>query len=340
MNKYNIAIVGATGLVGRKILDCLFKENFPIKTIKLLASKRSAGKLITHKSKEYLVEEAKQSSFRNIDIAFFTAGASTSKRLVPPAIEAGAIVIDNTSAFRMHSEVPLVVPEVNSHALKKHQGIIANPNCSTIQLALSLSPIQKSYGIKRIVASTYQSISGGGSESINKFKNEILSAVKKDLKIDELAYEDNPFAFNLIPQIDDFTDNEYTKEEMKIINETKKILEDKNLQIAATCVRVPVFNSHSESVYIEVEKASVNKKDIMTCLSEHPSIYLVDDPKNQKYPTPLMTSNREGIYIGRIRKDPDIDKGFHLWIVSDNLLKGAALNSIHIGKALIKEGII
>src|SRR5699024_10713222 len=150
----------------------------------------------------------------------------------------------------------------------------------------------------------------------------------------------NPFAFNLIPQIDDFTDNEYTKEEMKIINETKKILEDKNLQIAATCVRVPVFNSHSESVYIEVEKASVNKKDIMTCLSEHPSIYLVDDPKNQKYPTPLMTSNREGIYIGRIRKDPDIDKGFHLWIVSDNLLKGAALNSIHIGKALIKEGII
>lgn len=340
IRRYNVALVGATGLVGKELFNHLLKKDFPIKKLRLFASKKSIGKKLTYRKRDYYVEELRKDSFRGIDLAFFTAGAKVSREFVAEALKAGAIVIDNTSAYRMNYETPLVVPEVNGAVLKENRGIISNPNCSTIQLVLALSPLKKNFGLKRVVVSTYQSISGAGNRAIDRFKEEVLSIVDNEFSLDGFEDQNHPLAFNLIPQIDQFGNNDYTKEEIKMMEETKKILADPELKIAATCVRVPVFVSHSESVYVEIGQDDVSKEEFTKVLKSQQSIKLLDEPSKGIYPTPEIAKGKEEVYIGRVRKDKDINNGFHLWIVSDNLLKGAALNSIHIAQELIAKGLI
>lgn len=337
---YNIAVVGATGAVGQKILQTLEARDFPVDQLKLLSSKRSAGKEVTFKNKVYTVEEAVPESFENIDIALFSAGGSVSKKLAKEAVNRGAVVVDNTSAFRMDKDVPLVVPEVNPEDIKEHNGIIANPNCSTIQMVATLKPIQENFGLSRVIVSTYQAVSGAGNEAMNELteqSKQYLHGEEMEANIlpvggDEKHY---PIAFNALPQIDLFQDNGYTFEEMKMINETKKILHDVELPVAATCVRLPFYTSHAESVYFEVEKDGVRVEDIWEALSNAAGITVQDDPKEQVYPTPLSASGKEDVFVGRVRKDLDDEKGFHTWIVSDNLLKGAALNTVQIAETMI-----
>lgn len=343
--EWNIAIVGATGAVGEKILSLLEEEQFPVKKIKLLSSKRSAGKKIVFQNQEVVVEEASPEKFQDIDIAFFSAGGSVSKQLVPEAVNRGAVVIDNTSAYRMDEDIPLVVPEVNESDLKNHNGIIANPNCSTIQMVVALEPIKKAYGISRLIVSTYQAVSGAGMAAQEELKEQTEQYINGDemqARLLPVASDKNhyPIAFNALPQIDVFQDNGYTKEEMKMINETKKIMHDSNLSIAATCVRLPVFNSHAESIYIEVDKDNLSVEDIWAVLKDGKGIVLEDDPNSQTYPTPLRAANKKDVFVGRVRKDLDNDRGFHLWVVSDNLLKGAAWNSVQIAQSLISKGYL
>lgn len=343
--EWNIAIVGATGAVGEKILSLLEEEQFPVKKIKLLSSKRSAGKKIVFQNQEVVVEEASPEKFQDIDIAFFSAGGSVSKQLVPEAVNRGAVVIDNTSAYRMDEDIPLVVPEVNESDLKNHNGIIANPNCSTIQMVVALEPIKKAYGISRLIVSTYQAVSGAGMAAQEELKEQTEQYINGDemqARLLPVASDKNhyPIAFNALPQIDVFQDNGYTKEEMKMINETKKIMHDSNLSIAATCVRLPVFNSHAESIYIEVDKDNLSVEDIWAVLRDGKGIVLEDDPNSQTYPTPLRAANKKDVFVGRVRKDLDNDRGFHLWVVSDNLLKGAAWNSVQIAQSLISKGYL
>ncbi|WP_235190066.1 aspartate-semialdehyde dehydrogenase [Bacillus gaemokensis] len=327
------------------MIDLLEQEtNFDIIEVTLLSSKRSAGKTISFKGREIIIQEAKPTSFKGIDIAFFSAGGEVSRQFVTYAVDSGAIVIDNTSEYRMSPNVPLVVPEVNAHTLTDHKGIIAVPNCSALQMVIALQPIRKSFGLERIIVSTYQAVSGSGIHAINELKeqsmailagNETKSAIlpaKKDKK-------HYPIAFNVLPQVDVFTDNDYTFEEVKMIQETKKILEDPNLKMAATCVRVPVVSGHSESVYIELEK-STTVDEIREVLSSAPGVILQDNPSEQIYPMPLSAAGKIDTFVGRIRKDPDHPKGFHLWIVSDNLLKGAAWNSVQIAETMVEKGII
>lgn len=338
---YKLAILGATGAVGQKILATLDSRDFPIKHIKLLSSPRSAGKEVKFKGETIIVEEATPESFEDVDIAFFSAGGSVSKQLAKEAVKRGAVVVDNTSAFRMDQDVPLVVPEVNASALKDHQGIIANPNCSTIQMVTALKPIKEKYGLKRVIVSTYQSVSGAGAQAVEELRKQSEAYLNGEEITPELLPvkgESNhyPIAFNALPQIDVFDENGYTFEEMKMINETRKILNNADLSVAATCVRVPFFTSHAESVYIEVEKnASVS--DIQARLKEAPSIILKDNPATQDYPTPLDASGKPDVFVGRIRRDLDHELGFHMWIVSDNLLKGAALNSVQIAESMIEN---
>ncbi|MFB4167442.1 aspartate-semialdehyde dehydrogenase [Virgibacillus sp. JSM 102003] len=339
---YNIAVVGATGAVGQKITQILEQKNFPINELKLLSSKRSAGTKLLFKNKEITVEEATPESFAGVDIALFSAGGSVSKQLAPEAVKHGAVVVDNTSAYRMDNEVPLVVPEVNEEDIKSHKGIIANPNCSTIQMVAALKPIQEAFGISRVIVSTYQAVSGAGNEACNELENqtnqylnnEDMTAELLPVKGDEKHY---PIAFNALPQIDVFQENGYTFEEMKMINETKKIMHAPNLPVAATCVRLPLFTSHAESVYIDVEKEGLAVEDIWNVLRDADGVILEDDPSTQTYPTPLSASNKEEVFVGRVRKDLDNNKGFHLWVVSDNLVKGAAWNTIQIADRLIKN---
>lgn len=339
---YNVALVGATGAVGQKIMKLLEEKNFPINEIKLLSSKNSAGKELVFAGNKIIVEEAKPESFEGVDIALFSAGGSVSKQLAPEAVKRGAVVVDNTSAYRMDENVPLVVPEVNAEDIKEHKGIIANPNCSTIQMVASLKPIKDQVGLKRVIVSTYQAVSGAGTKAVGELEeqarqfvnNEEMEANILPVGGDKKHY---PIAFNALPQIDLFQDNGYTFEEMKMINETKKILHDAELSVAATCVRLPFFTSHAESVYIEVEKDGVTVQDIWNYLEDAEGIVLQDDPSTQTYPTPLSAANKEEVFVGRVRKDLDNDKGFHLWIVSDNLLKGAAWNSVQIAQELIKN---
>lgn len=342
---YNVAIVGATGAVGQQILNTLERRNFPIKNLTLLSSARSSGKKISFKGKEYTVQEAKPESFEGIDIALFSAGGSVSKELAPEAVKRGAIVVDNTSAFRMDENTPLVVPEVNEQDLSGHNGIIANPNCSTIQMVVALQPIYEKFGLKRIIVSTYQAVSGAGAsaiEELNKQTEAILQGKEVEpnilpVKSDKKHYQ---IAFNAIPQIDKFVENDYTFEEMKMINETKKIMHLPELKVAATCVRLPVPVGHSESVYFEVEKEGVTSEEIKAVLSNAPGVVLEDDPQNQIYPMPANSAGKDGVFVGRIRKDLDEDKGFHMWVVSDNLLKGAALNTVQIAESLIKLQLV
>jgi aspartate-semialdehyde dehydrogenase len=342
---YTVAVVGATGAVGEKMMEQLEKRNFPIQHIKFLASKRSAGKNIEFKGQSYLVEEATPEAFEGVDIALFSAGGSVSKVLAPEAAKRGAVVIDNTSAFRMDKDIPLVVPEVNRQDLKSHNGIIANPNCSTIQMVCALQPIKEAFGLNKVIVSTYQAVSGAGAVAINELEaqsatfGDTKNAVAQVLPV-KSAETHYPIAFNAIPQIDMFDDNGFTLEEMKMINETKKIMHTPDLSVAATCVRLPVVSGHSESVFIEVDKEGVSVTELRSILEAAQGIEVLDNPAKQQYPMPLYAEGQDAVFVGRIRKDLSNDKGFHMWIVADNLLKGAALNSIQIAEAMIEDGII
>ncbi|MYL33197.1 aspartate-semialdehyde dehydrogenase [Pontibacillus yanchengensis] len=339
---YHVAIVGATGAVGQKMLETLEDRNFPIETLTLLSSKRSAGKTVRFQDKEITIQEATPESFEGVDIALFSAGGSISKQLAPEAVKRGAVVVDNTSAYRMDPNVPLVVPEVNEVDIAKHQGIIANPNCSTIQMVAALEPLRHAYGLKRVIVSTYQAVSGAGNEASDELRNQSEAFLKEEthtpeilpVKGDEHHY---PIAFNALPQIDKFEENGYTFEEMKMINETKKIMHSDELHVAATCVRLPIFTSHAESVYIEIDDENVNVEELQSELANAPGLTLEDDPANQVYPTPLNAEGKRDVFVGRIRKDLDQPNGFHLWVVSDNLLKGAAWNSVQIAESIIKN---
>jgi aspartate-semialdehyde dehydrogenase len=342
---FHVAVVGATGAVGEQILKTLENRDFPISKLTLLSSKRSAGTKIEFKGEEFVVQEATPESFLGVQIALFSAGGSVSKELAPEAVKRGAIVVDNTSAYRMDADTPLVVPEVNENALHQHKGIIANPNCSTIQMVVALEPVRQAYGLKRIIVSTYQAVSGSGAAAVEELMNQTKSILAGEeftpkilpVKADEKKYQ---IAFNAIPQIDQFQDNGFTYEEMKMINETKKIMQMEELQVAATCVRLPVATGHSESVFIEVEQEGVTASDIQKLLANAPGITLQDNINEQVYPMPAHAVGKNDVFVGRIRKDLTDDKGFHMWVVSDNLLKGAAWNSVQIAESLIRLGIV
>ena len=334
MKSYVVAVVGATGVVGREMITTLEERNFPISKLIPLASARSAGATVDYKGAHITVQVLDENSFEGVDYALFSAGGSVSEKFAPIAAKAGAIAIDNTSHFRMHPEVPLVVPEVNAAALSGHKGIIANPNCSTAQLVMALKPIYDKVGIERIVISTYQSVSGAGKEGLD----ELETQTRKSLSGGEIVPKkfQYPIAFNLIPQIDSFLDNGYTKEEMKMIQETKKILGDQSIEVTATTVRVPVFIGHSETVNIQTKK-KISANEVRACLSAMPGVTVLDDPANQVYPTPRDVAGKDDVFVGRIREDVSIPNGIELWCVADNLRKGAALNAVQIAEALIKS---
>jgi aspartate-semialdehyde dehydrogenase len=342
MKKYNVAILGATGAVGQEFLKLIEERHFPFAKLRLLASKRSAGKKITFMGKEYTVEEATDNSFENIQIALFAGGAA-SKTFAPAAVKAGAVVIDNSSAFRMDPNVPLIVPEVNPEFIKEHKGIIANPNCSTIIMVMALKPLYDRSKIKRIVVSTYQAVSGGGKEAMAELQQQTKDIVAGNpVKAEILPGASFPkhyqIAFNLIPQIDVFKENLYTKEEMKMVNETHKILNDDSIGITATTIRVPVFRSHAESINIEFtdEISVVEAKEL---LSAFPGVTVQDNPAEMDYPMPLMTSGKNNVYVGRIRKDYSIKNALNIWVVGDQIRKGAALNALQIAEYMIDNDI-
>lgn len=343
MKKYNVAILGATGAVGTEFLKLIEERNFPFAELRLLASARSAGKEIEFMGKTYTVQEATKDSFEGIDIALF-AGGSVSKEFAPYAVKAGAVVIDNSSTFRMDPEVPLVVPEVNPEDILKHKGIIANPNCSTIIMVMALKPLYDLARIKRVVVSTYQAVSGAGKEGIDELTDQCKAfsegkeMVAKILPSASLE-KHYPIAFNLIPQIDVFLDNLYSKEEMKMVNETKKIFRDEKMGITATTVRVPVYRSHSESVNIEFER-DLELAGVIEAINKFPGLQLMDDPNNQVYPVPLYTSEQDDCYVGRLRRDESNPNTFNLWVVGDQIRKGAALNTLQIAETVIKNGWI
>ena len=329
MKKPNVAILGATGAVGAEFITLIGERNVPYENLKLLASARSAGTELVVNGQTYVVEEATPESFDGIDIALF-AGGSISKTLAPEAAKRGAIVIDNSSAFRMDPEVPLVVPEVNPEDILTHKGIIANPNCSTIIMSLGLKPLHDLSPIKRIIVSTYQAVSGAGKEGIEG------KEMTANLLPTGSMPKHYPIAFNLIPQIDVFLDNDYTKEEMKMVNETQKILHDDSIQVVPTTIRVPVYRSHSESVLVETEEP-VSVEDFRAACANYPGLQVKDNPANQEYPMPLYTSNKNDCEIGRIRKDLYNDKGMNFWIVGDQIRKGAALNALQIAEYIVEK---
>ncbi len=334
--KYNVAVVGATGAVGNEMLEVLEERNFPINKLKLLASERSVGARLTYKGKEVPVEVLDENSFQEVDIALFSAGGSISEKFAPIAAKAGAVVVDNTSAFRMNPEVPLVVPEVNPKAIAqyKKKGIIANPNCSTIQMVVVLKPIHDAAKIKRVVVSTYQATSGAGKRAMN----ELAQQTKALFTGEDIIKEKFPhqIAFNCLPHIDVFLDNGYTKEEMKMVNETKKIMGEDSIQVTATCVRVPVFGGHSESVNIETEK-KITPREARALLEKAPGVIVKDDPSHNQYPLALDCVGKDEVFVGRIREDDSVPHGLNMWVVSDNIRKGAATNAVQIAEILIKD---
>ena len=333
---YNVAIAGATGAVGGAMLDVLARRNFPLKELRLLASERSVGKKLLYKGEEIEVQLLSKDAFSGIDIALFSAGASRSLDFAPAAAAAGAVVIDNSSAYRMDPEIPLVVPEVNSHAIAQYtnRGIIANPNCSTIQMLVALKPILDKVGIKRLVISTYQAVSGTGADAIRELDAQVRAYAAGE-PMDVSVYP-HQIAFNCLPHIDSFLDNGYTKEEMKMVNETRKIFEDDSIGITATTVRVPVFYGHSESVNVET-KRKISADEVRELLSTAPGVKLVDDTDKLHYPMAIDCAGNFETLVGRIREDDSIENGINLWIVSDNILKGAALNAVQIAETFISE---
>jgi aspartate-semialdehyde dehydrogenase len=332
LGRVNVAVVGATGAVGREMVKILGERKFPIKDIFLLASEKSAGETIRMNRREYKVEELDNNSFDDIDIALFSAGSAVSKKYAPIAAKNGTVVIDNSSAFRMDAKVPLIVPEVNYQDIKKHDGIIANPNCSTIQMVVALKPILDEVGIDRIIVSSYQSVSGTGKDAIDELSSQ-SSQVLNNKKITRKVYP-HQIAFNVLPHIDVFENNGYTKEEMKLIHETNKIFGNTKIKITATAARVPVFHGHSESVYIETKnQISINK--LKKIYLKTKGIKLVDDINNSKYPLAIMSEIYDEVMIGRLRKDLSDPNGINMWIVANNLRKGAALNAVQIAEFLI-----
>lgn len=337
MKKYAVAIVGATGAVGAELMNGLEERNFPLKELRLLASSRSKGKKLMFRGEELTVDECKSDSFEGIDIALF-AGGSQSKDFAYDAVKAGAVVIDNSSAFRMDPEVPLIVPEVNPEDISWHKGLIANPNCSTIQMVVALKPLHDEAKIKRIIVSTYQAVSGAGKDGITALENEVKEYVAegkdpKDLTSSAFPY---PIAFNCIPHIDSFLEDGYTKEEMKMVNETRKMFHDDSIAINATTVRVPVFRSHSESITIETERP-ISPERAKELLANAPGVIVVDDPAEKKYPMAIHSSGTNEVYVGRIRKDISSDNGLSMWVVADQIRKGAATNAIQIAELLIED---
>lgn len=329
MKKINLAVVGATGMVGRTFLKVLEEKQLPIENFYVFASARSAGNKITFNGNEYVVEELTETSFdRGIDIALFSAGGSTSEKFAPIAASKGCIVIDNSSAWRMNPEVPLVVPEVNPEDIDWNKGIIANPNCSTIQAMVALKPLDDKFKIKRVVYSTYQAVSGAGLAGWNDLENGLKGEAPKKFP--------HPIAGNCLPHIDVFTENGYTKEELKMVNETRKILHNPDMRITATAVRVPVFDSHSESINVEFEKP-FELTNLVDTLREAPGIILKNDSANNEYPLALDAAGTDEVYVGRIRRDESVENGVNLWVVADNIRKGAASNAVQIAEVIINK---
>jgi len=335
---YNVAIAGATGAVGGAMLDVLARRDFPINELRLLASERSVGKKLTFKGKEIAVKLLDKDAFNGIDVALFSAGASRSIEFAPAAAAAGAVVVDNSSAFRMDPEIPLVVPEVNPAAIAEYtrRGIIANPNCSTIQMMVALKPIYDKVGIKRIVVSTYQAVSGSGAQAIEELDRQVKAYAAGDDLVNEVY--PHQIAFNCLPHIDSFLDNGYTKEEMKMVNETRKIFGDDGVGVTATTVRVPVFYGHSESVNIETN-SKITASEVKDLLVDADGVKLVDEPEANQYPLALDCEGEFPTLVGRIREDESIANGINMWVVADNILKGAALNAVQIAEVLIKDHI-
>lgn len=334
MKKFNVAVVGATGMVGGKFLEVLTERQLPVDNYYLFASAKSAGKKIDFMGKEHTVIELTKENVTalkgKVDFALFSAGAGVSKEFAPVFVEAGAIVVDNSSQWRMYDDVPLVVPEVNPEDVKWNHGIIANPNCSTIQAVVALKPLYDKFGIKRIVYSTYQAVSGAGVAGYNDLKDGINGVAPKKFP--------RPIAYNMLPHIDVFMEDGYTKEEWKMIVETRKILHDESLRVTATTVRVPVFYGHSESINVEFCK-KCEKQDVVNALENFPGIVVMDDVKNNVYPTPLDAENHDEVFVGRIRMDESVDSGANLWVVADNIRKGAATNAVQIVELLIKNAL-
>jgi len=330
---YNVAIAGATGAVGAEMLLCLEKRGFPVGTLTLLASARSAGKTLKFKGENFVVKEMTPDSFEGVDIALFSAGGGISLEFAKHAVEAGAVVIDNSSAFRMDENVPLVVPEVNPDAAKTHQGIIANPNCTTIVTLMGLAPLHREWGVKNVVASSYQAVSGSGAQGISELENQV-EAISKGGEIERSVYP-KQIAFNVIPQVDAFTDNGYTKEEMKMENEGRKILGAPDFRASVTCVRVPVYRSHSIAVTAQFEsQPDVEKAREVIAAAD--GVGVVDDPANMQFPTPLDTTDQDDCLVGRIRKDIVLENALSFWVVGDQVRKGAALNAVQIAELLVE----
>ncbi|GBE03177.1 aspartate-semialdehyde dehydrogenase 2 [bacterium BMS3Abin09] len=333
-DKYVVAVVGATGAVGNEMIAVLEERNFPVGQLRLFASERSEGKTLEYNGKPVVVELLTDKVFDGIDIALFSAGGDRSKEFAPAAAKAGCIVIDNSSAWRMDPEVPLVVPEVNPDDVEWNKGIIANPNCSTIQMVVALKPIHDAAKIKRVIVTTFQSVSGTGKKAMD----ELLDQTKDILNFADIKSTVYPhqIAFNCIPQIDVFQEDGYTKEEVKMVNETKKIMGDDSIKVTATTVRVPVFRGHSESINIETEK-KLSANDARAVLSTAPGVLVYDAPEKNIYPMQTVCANRDEVYVGRIREDNTVENGLNIWIAADNLRKGAALNAVQIAEVLVKK---
>ena len=349
--EYNVAILGATGAVGTRMIQQLEQSTIPVKSVKLLASAKSAGKQLSFKGQPITVEETTPDSFNGVDIVLSSAGGSVSKKFLPEAVKRGAVCVDNTSAFRMEPDVPLVVPEVNEEALKNHHGIIANPNCSTIQMVVALEPIRQAFGLNQIIVSTYQAASGAGQSALNELRQEAQDYLDgKDMQADAKILPTKgdkkhyPLAFNLLPQIDVFEDDGYSHEEWKMIHETKKIMlndmDAKDIKVTATCVRVPVPIAHGESIYFTVDDPTVTVDQLRAVLKDAPGVVLQDDPAHQVYPQPINAVGKRDTFVGRLRADEENPGSFNMWVVADNLLKGAAWNTVENAERLVANGLV
>ena len=349
--EYNVAILGATGAVGTRMIQQLEQSTIPVKSVKLLASAKSAGKQLSFKGQPITVEETTPDSFNGVDIVLSSAGGSVSKKFLPEAVKRGAVCVDNTSAFRMEPDVPLVVPEVNEEALKNHHGIIANPNCSTIQMVVALEPIRQAFGLNQIIVSTYQAASGAGQSALNELRQETQDYLEgKDMQADAKILPTKgdkkhyPLAFNLLPQIDVFEDDGYSHEEWKMIHETKKIMlndmDAKDIKVTATCVRVPVPIAHGESIYFTVDDPTVTVDQLRAVLKDAPGVVLQDDPAHQVYPQPINAVGKRDTFVGRLRADEENPGSFNMWVVADNLLKGAACNTVENAERLVANGLV
>jgi aspartate-semialdehyde dehydrogenase len=335
--KLTVAVAGATGAVGREMLKILEQRNFPATEVIALASSRSAGSTVPFQGRDLLVRELTEKSFEGVDIALFSAGGGTSQRYAPHAVKSGCVVVDNSSAWRMDDRCPLVVPDVNAQDLEKHHGIIANPNCSTIQMVVALKPLHDAAKIRRVVVSTYQAVAGAGQKGVNELEKQVRQMFNgQDPEISAFAHR---IAFNCLPHIDVFLDNDYTREEMKMVHETVKIMGDAGIKVTATTVRVPVFYGHSEAVNIETEK-KLTAKEARVLLARAPGVQVVDNPRENLYPMPIDAAGEDEVFVGRIREDETIPNGLNLWVVSDNVRKGAALNAVQIAEGLLEKKLL